>query len=87
MLAVLKAAPGPGFTIGDVPEPSPAAGEVLLRVTATSVCGTDVHLWDWNAWAAARVHPPRVLGHEMCGEVAALGDGVVKPEIGTRVAV
>jgi threonine 3-dehydrogenase len=85
--AVLKAIPGPGFTLGDVPEPTPSAGEVLLRVAAASVCGTDVHLYDWNPWAAARVHPPRVLGHEMCGEVVAWGEGVRSPALGTRVAV
>jgi threonine 3-dehydrogenase len=87
MQAVLKEKPGPGFTLGEVREPSPAAGEVLLKVAATSVCGTDVHLYDWNPWAAARVHPPRVLGHELCGEVVALGDGVTGPAVGTRVAV
>jgi threonine 3-dehydrogenase len=67
--------------------PVPAPGEVLLRVAATSVCGTDVHLYDWNPWAAARVVPPRVVGHEVCGEVVAWGDGVEGPPIGTRVAV
>ncbi len=87
VLAILKSTPAPGFTIGDVPMPSPATGQVLLRVAATSVCGTDVHLYDWNPWAAARVHPPRVMGHEVCGEVVALGEGVEGPPPGTRVAV
>ena len=87
MLAILKPTPAPGFVIGDVPMPSPAAGHVLLRVLATSVCGTDVHLYDWNPWAAARVHPPRVVGHEVCGEVVGWGDGVHGPALGTRVAV
>jgi threonine 3-dehydrogenase len=67
--------------------PVAAAGQVLLRVAATSVCGTDVHLYDWNPWAAARVVPPRVVGHEVCGEVVAWGHGVEGPPIGTRVAV
>ncbi len=87
VLAILKSTPAPGFTIGDVPMPEPAPGEVLLRVAATSVCGTDVHLFEWNPWAAARVHPPRVVGHEVCGEVVAWGDGVEGPALGTRVAV
>jgi threonine 3-dehydrogenase len=86
VLAILKPAPAPGFVIGEVPIPQPAAGEVLLRVAATSVCGTDVHLYDWNPWAAARVHPPRVVGHEVCGEVVAWGEGVDGPALGTRVA-
>ena len=87
MLAILKPTPAPGFVVGDVPMPEPAAGEVLLRVVATSVCGTDVHLYDWNPWASARVRPPRVVGHEVCGEVVAWGEGVQDPPIGTRVAV
>ena len=87
MLAILKQTPAPGFVIGDVPMPSPSAGQVLLRVAATSVCGTDVHLYDWNPWAAARVHPPRVVGHEVSGEGVAWGDGVEDPPLGTRVAV
>ena len=87
MKAVLKAQPAPGFTVGDVPEPQPGPGEVLLRVLAASVCGTDVHLFDWNPWAQSRVVPPRVMGHEVCGEVVAWGDGVRSPALGTRVAV
>jgi threonine 3-dehydrogenase len=87
VLAILKPTAAPGFVIGDVPMPVPEAGQVLLRVAATSVCGSDVHLYDWNPWAAARVHPPRVVGHEVCGEVVAWGDGVEGPPIGTRVAV
>jgi threonine 3-dehydrogenase len=86
VLAVLKQTAAPGFVIGDVPVPEPAAGQVLLRVAATSVCGTDVHLFDWNPWASARVHPPRIVGHEVCGEVVAWGEGVTGPAIGTRVA-
>ncbi|MFN2581399.1 MAG: alcohol dehydrogenase catalytic domain-containing protein [Candidatus Dormibacteria bacterium] len=87
MQAVLKAHRAAGFSVGEVPEPEPGAGEVLVKVAAASVCGTDVHLYDWNPWAQARVEPPRVVGHEVCGEVIAWGDGVRSPAIGTRVAV
>jgi threonine 3-dehydrogenase len=87
VLAIIKPTPAPGFVIGDVPMPEPAAGQVLLRVAATSVCGTDVHLYDWNPWAAARVRPPRVVGHEVCGEVVGWGEDVTGPPLGTRVAV
>jgi threonine 3-dehydrogenase len=85
--AVLKETPAPGFALREIEQPHPGAGEVLLRVAATSVCGTDVHLYDWNPWAAGRVHPPRVVGHEVCGEVVAHGGGVHAPAPGTRVAV
>ncbi len=83
--AVIKPTPAPGFALADVPEPVPGDGELLLRVTAASVCGTDVHLYDWNPWAAGRVHPPRVIGHEICGEVVARGPRTHFP--GRRVAV
>jgi len=85
--AVLKATPAPGFVISDVAEPQPTGGWLLLKVAAASVCGTDVHIYDWNSWAAARVHPPRVVGHEVCGEVVEHGSGVTTPALGTRVAV
>jgi threonine 3-dehydrogenase len=84
--AVVKPSAAPGLVLADVPEPQPGEGELLLRVTAASVCGTDVHLYDWNPWAAARVHPPRVIGHEICGEVVGRGPGADLPD-GERVAV
>ncbi len=85
--AVVKPEPGPGFVLDTVPDPTPAPGEVVLRVDAASICGTDVHLYDWNPWAAGRVHPPRVMGHEMCGEVVAQGAGTESTRLGSRVAV
>ncbi|HET9050488.1 MAG TPA: alcohol dehydrogenase catalytic domain-containing protein, partial [Candidatus Dormibacteraeota bacterium] len=88
MRAVLKAAPERGFRIGEVPEPVAGAGEAVVRVEAASLCGTDLHLHDWNPWAASRVHPPRVMGHEMGGVVESVGAGAsdgVTP--GMRVAV
>lgn len=87
MRAVIKASAGPGFQFADVADPQPGAGEVLVRVEAASVCGTDVHLYDWNAWAAGRVHPPRIMGHEMGGTVIAAGEGAGEVAPGTRVAV
>ncbi len=86
MQAVVKPIAAPGLVLADVPQPVPGDGELLLRVAAASVCGTDVHLYDWNPWAAARVHPPRVIGHEICGEVVGRGPGADLPD-GRRVAV
>jgi threonine 3-dehydrogenase len=86
--AVIKSSPRPGITITDAPEPSAGPGDVLLRVVAASICGTDIHLYDWNPWAQARVHLPRVMGHEICGEVIALGEGADgRVRVGDRVAV
>ena len=88
MRAVIKASPRPGIAIREVEEPSAGPGEVLLRVVAASICGTDIHLYDWNPWARARVHLPRVMGHEICGEVIALGAGAGgRARVGDRVAV
>ena len=88
MRAVIKDSPRPGIAIAEVEEPSAGPGEVLLRVLAASICGTDIHLFDWNPWAQARVHLPRVMGHEICGEVVALGEGVDgRVRVGDRAAV
>ncbi len=86
VLAVLKPDAAPGFVLADVPEPEPGDRELLLRVAAASVCGTDVHLYDWNPWAARRVRPPRVIGHELCGVVVGRGPGASLAD-GVRVAV
>lgn len=71
----------------DVPEPKPGPGELLLKVLAASVCGSDIHLYDWDPFAASHVKTPRVVGHEICGEVVAYGEGADGPALGTRVAV
>jgi threonine 3-dehydrogenase len=87
MRAVIKAARTPGFSLAEVPDPEPQDGEVVLRVEAASVCGTDLHLYDWNPWAASRVQPPRVMGHEMGGVVESVGSGADGVKVGARVAV
>ena len=87
MQAIVKPSPGPGATVASVPEPEPGPGEVLLQVVANGICGTDLHILDWNPWAAARVKPPRVLGHEMAGRVLATGEGVSSPAVGDLVGV
>jgi threonine 3-dehydrogenase len=86
MKAVLKATPGPGLELRKVPDPAPADGEVLLQVRATSLCGTDSHIYQWDGWAQQRIHPPRVLGHEMYGEVVEVGEGVTTVKVGDRIA-
>jgi threonine 3-dehydrogenase len=76
MKAVLKASPTAGLELRTVPDPTPAYGEVVLQVRASSMCGTDTHIYDWNNWARHWIKPPRILGHEMFGEVVAVGKGV-----------
>ncbi len=87
MQAVVKTHRGPGGEVRSVPTPKPGDGEVLVRVRASSVCGTDVHLWTWNPWAEARVHRlPLVLGHELSGEVVEVGHGVRSVAVGDHVS-
>src|SRR4051812_23375834 len=67
--ALVKQSAGPGFVLKDVPEPGIRDDEVLIRVRRAGVCGTDVHIYEWDAWAQGRIRPPIVVGHEFAGEV------------------
>lgn len=87
MRAVVKAQAGPGCEVREVPVPEPEEAEVLIRVLATSVCGTDYHIYSWDPWAQSRIHPPLIMGHECAGEVVALGPGVETHQIGDYVSV
>jgi len=69
MWAIRKPAREPGLVLDEVPVPTPADDEVLVRVEAASVCGTDLHIFSWDAWAQQRIEPPLTLGHEFCGTV------------------
>jgi threonine 3-dehydrogenase len=86
MTAVVKATAGPGAELKQVAVPEPKGKDVLIGVAASSICGTDVHIYDWNDWAKAHIRPPRVFGHEMSGRVAALGEGVTGLRIGDFIA-
>ncbi len=86
MRALVKATAGPGLELQDVPEPQPGPGEVKIRVLRAGLCGTDLHLYDWDDWAAETVHPPQVIGHEFYGEVAEVGAGVTSVLVGQRVS-
>jgi threonine 3-dehydrogenase len=86
MRALVKAKPEPGLWMQDVPLPEPGDGDVLIRVHKTSICGTDLHIRSWDAWAQATVPVPMVVGHEFTGEITAVGTGVQGLEVGQRVA-
>ena len=86
MRAVVKAAPGPGAEIREVPVPACGAGELLLRVLRAGVCGTDLHIVTWDRWSAGRLRPPVTLGHEFVGEIVERGAGVTEFGIGERVS-
>lgn len=87
MKAVVKAHKGSGFEIRQIPVPNIGPDEVLVKVGAASICGTDLHIYNWDEWAAGRVNPPIVVGHEICGEVVDRGSVVTYPEIGDFVSL
>ncbi len=76
MKAIAKAAAAPGADLIEVPEPQIKPGHVKVRVQYGSVCGTDLHIYDWDAWAASRIKPPRIIGHEFAGVVEQVGERV-----------
>src|SRR6266513_1747460 len=76
MLAVVKPEAKSGAEIRQVPVPKYGPTDVLVKVKVASVCGTDLHIYDWDSWAQQRIKPPLVPGHEFCGDVAAVGDKV-----------
>lgn len=73
MRALVKKKAGPGMEVCDVPKPSFGPNDVLIRVRHAGVCGTDLHIWEWDSWASNRLKPPVVIGHEFAGEIAELG--------------
>ena len=87
MRALVKESAGPGAAIREIPVPEPGPTEVLVRVHAASVCGTDVHIERWDPWAEANFGPPPMtFGHEMAGVVVARGPGVTRIAVGDTVA-
>jgi len=77
MKAAVKSKPAPKSTeVREVPMPEPRPDEVLVRVKMSSICGTDVHIYDWDAWAAKRIQVPLVQGHEFAGEIERVGSNV-----------
>jgi threonine 3-dehydrogenase len=84
--ALYKPAASPGFELTDRPEPEPASHEVKIRVLRTGICGTDLHIERWDAWAAASVDAPLIAGHEFCGEVVEVGREVRDVAVGDVVS-
>src|SRR5258708_17043394 len=86
MLAVVKPEAAPGAEIREVKIPSYGPSDVLVKVKVASICGTDLHIYNWDRWAQNRIHPPLIPGHEFCGEVAAFGDEVTSVKEGDFVS-
>jgi len=86
MKALVKAAAEEGLRLQDVPVPEVGVNDVLIKVLKTSICGTDVHIWDWDAWARKTIPVPMPVGHEFVGVVESFGSNVHDYEPGDLVS-
>lgn len=86
MKALVKTEAAPGLTLIDVPEPTLGRREVLIKVERTGICGTDLHIYNWDEWAAATIPVPLTVGHEFVGRIVELGPDVDYLKIGDRVS-
>lgn len=87
MKALVKDKPGPGAVLKTVDIPQVGPQEVLVKPRATSICGTDLHIYNWDNWAQKRLKPPFIIGHEVAGDIVELGSEVRGWEIGDYVSV
>lgn len=86
MKALAKMHPGPGLELITTEVPQPGPRDVLIRVTAASICGTDLHIYQWDTWSQQRIRLPLILGHEFAGEIVAVGEEVEGLEVGQSVS-
>ncbi|MBI5359796.1 MAG: L-threonine 3-dehydrogenase [Planctomycetes bacterium] len=87
MKAIMKKEPGPGGTLVTVDIPKPGLTDLLVKVKATSICGTDAsHIYPWDAWAQSRIKTPIIFGHEFCGEVVEVGSLCTGFKVGDYVS-
>lgn len=86
MLAARKTEPAVGAQLVEVDIPSIKPNEVLIKVKAASICGTDKHIFLWDSWSQSRLKPPVTFGHECCGEVVEVGKGVSRIKVGDYIS-
>jgi threonine 3-dehydrogenase len=86
MLAVVKPEAAPGADVRQMPVPQIGPDDVLVKVKVASVCGTDLHIYNWDQWAQNRIKPPLIPGHEFCGHVVAVGKNVTAVKEGDFVS-
>lgn len=85
MKALVKSQPGKGLWMEEVPIPNVGVNDVLIKIKKTAICGTDLHIYKWDDWAARTIKTPLIIGHEYVGEIVDKGRGVKNIEIGDRV--
>jgi threonine 3-dehydrogenase len=86
MKAVVKTKPGPGLEFCELPVPRIGPVDILVKTRATSICGTDLHIYNWDEWSANRIRPPIIVGHELCGDVVEVGRNVSSVRLGDFVS-
>lgn len=86
MKSLAKTKAEPGIWMQDNPVPAPGPNDVLIKIKKSAICGTDLHIYKWDAWAAKTIPVPMVVGHEYIGTIAALGSEVKHLKIGQRVS-
>ncbi|MDN5863931.1 MAG: L-threonine 3-dehydrogenase [Gammaproteobacteria bacterium] len=86
MRALVKAKKAEGLWAEDVARPELGHNDVLIRITKTAICGTDIHIYEWNEWAQHTIPVPMTVGHEFAGEIVELGSEVKGLEVGQRVS-
>ena len=84
MIALEKSNPAPGLWQVRAPVPDIGPDDVLIKVRKTGICGTDIHIWNWDDWAAAMVPTPMITGHEFAGEIVEIGRNVTGLKVGQR---
>jgi threonine 3-dehydrogenase len=86
MHAVMKTESAPGLTWSETEIPTIGPNDVLVKIRAVSICGTDLHIRRWDTWASQRVRPPLIVGHEMCGEIVEVGAQVTTVRTGDFIS-
>ena len=86
MFAVVKAQPARDLELREVPIPQIGLNDVLIKTRAASICGTDLHIYNWDPWAQGRLKPPLIVGHEFCGDVVEVGGEVTTVKVGDFVS-
>ena len=86
MKALVKKYPDKGIWMEDVPQPECEDNEIKIKITHTAICGTDLHIYNWDSWAQRTLELPLIIGHEFCGVIEEIGKNVTRYQIGQRVS-
>ena len=86
MKAIIKKDSSPGLEIQEIDKPTPGPLDVIVKIKKSSICGTDIHIYDWDDWSSKTVKPPMQIGHEWTGVVDSVGSEVNKYKQGDRVS-